>query len=79
MFFTVPLLVKIRVPQTEVCREVNDLCAELGIRIDILLRLSMRLGEEENINRLQLRRVIELQLRALPQIRMGLIHILPHP
>ena len=76
MFLAVPLLIKRRIAQTEIRREVDDLRRKFGILLDVMLRLSMRLGKEKDIDRLERGRIAELELRPLAQIRMDLIHVL---
>ena len=76
MFLAVPFFVKIRIPQTEVCRQVDDLACQRGVLFDIVLCLSVRLGQEKHIHRFELGRVNEFELGLLAQIGMHLVNIL---
>ncbi len=73
----VPVLVVLRVVQTEVCRKVDDQRCGAGEPVDILLRLSVRQGQEEHVDRLERRRVAELEHRALAQVGMDLVEVFP--
>ncbi len=65
MLLAIPLLIKCRVTQTEICRQVNDFRGEFCILLDVVLRLSMRLCQEKDINRFERRRVTEFELCLL--------------
>jgi hypothetical protein len=65
MCFAIPFFIERCIPQTEVRREVDNLCSQFCILLDVVLRLSMRLGEEQYIHRLHGSRIAELELRLL--------------
>ena len=76
VFFAVPFFVKVRIPQTEIGRQVDDFARQRGVLVDVMLGLSMWLGQEKYVHRLDLGRVDEFESGLLAQIGMHLVNVL---
>ena len=77
MFLSIPLFVGYGIAQAKIRRQVDDPGSQFCILLDMALRLAVRLGQEQQVHRLQHGRIAEFELCLFPQVGMDLVHILP--
>ena len=76
MFLSVPLLIEIGIPQTKICRKIDDMLGNGGVFFDIMLCLPVREGEKKDIGGDEFGGIAELERGLLAEVGMRLIEIL---